>query len=141
MKNITIIWYNITYQKRKRSELMSTSLKICGRVLVMLFLMAVGAWLNGRLSDKGSYTYFVLYIVYFLIGITLATTINPRFTKGNNKWVYFIPVAVFAIVGAQWFFYPVFSVASLPFGIGNYVMQFSYLSWALVGFFANLAFR
>lgn len=120
---------------------MSTSLKICGRVLVMLFLMAVGAWLNGRLSDSGSYTYFVLYIVYFLIGITLATTINPRFTKGNNKWVYFIPVAVFAIVGAQWFFYPIFSLSSLPFGIGNYVMQFSYLSWALVGFFANLAFR
>lgn len=120
---------------------MESSLKICGRVLVILFLMCVGAWLNAQLVGAGTYVYLVLYLVYFLIGVTVGTMINPRFTKGNNKWVYFIPVIIFAVIGAQWFFYPLFSLAALPFGVGNYILQFSYLSWSLVGIFANLAFR
>ncbi|WP_027400352.1 hypothetical protein [Anaerovorax odorimutans] len=120
---------------------MEATLKICGRVLLILILMIIGAWLNAQLVGAGSYVYLVLYIVYFLVGICVGTMINPRFTKGNNKWVYFIPVVVFAVIGAQFFFYPLIPIASLPYGIGNYLMQFSYLSWTLVGIFANLAFR
>lgn len=138
-KRDTIIIISIYADRGK--FFMSTAIKLFGRVLIILLLMIVGAWLNSQLNGAGAYMYLVLYIVYFLIGITIGTTINPRFTKGNNKWLYFIPVAIFAIIGAQWFFYPLFSLSVLPWGIGNYLLQFSYLSWSLVGIFANLAFR
>lgn len=126
---------------------MSNTMKLFARTLVILALMVIGAWLNAQLgitgisSNLGSISFIVMYIVYFLIGITIGSMVSPRFTKNKNKWVYIIPVLIFAIIGAQWFFYPFFSMASLPWGIGNYLLQFSYLSWTIVGVFINQAFR
>ncbi|MEL7654758.1 MAG: hypothetical protein AAGU75_02490 [Bacillota bacterium] len=127
---------------------MSNSMKLLARTLIILALMVVGSWLNGQLaqfnSSTGQFGYLsfaAMYVVYLLIGITMGAIVNPRFTKAKNKWIYVIPILIFAVIGAQWFFSPIFSVASLPFGVGNYLMQFSYLSWTMVGFFLNLAFR
>ncbi|MBR0598304.1 hypothetical protein [Sinanaerobacter chloroacetimidivorans] len=124
---------------------MSNTMRLLVRTLLILVLMVLGAWLNAQLGQAagglGSLSYIVMYIVYLLIGITVGSMVNPRFTKPKNKWVYFIPIVIFAVIGAQWFFYPLFSVASLPWGIGNYLLQFSYLSWSLVGVFLSLAFR
>jgi hypothetical protein len=124
---------------------MSNTMRLLVRTLLILVLMVLGAWLNAQLGQAAggleSLSYIVMYIVYLLIGITVGSMVNPRFTKPKNKWVYFIPIVIFAVIGAQWFFYPLFSVASLPWGIGNYLLQFSYLSWSLVGVFLSLAFR
>ena len=115
---------------------------------MILVLMAAGSWLNNQLDQFNSSTgqlgflsFAAMYIVYFLIGIALGSTANPRFTKAKNKWIYLIPILLFALIGAQWFFSPLFNVASLPFGIGDHLLQFSYLSWGLVGYFLNLSLR
>ncbi len=127
---------------------MSNTMKLLARTFIILILMIIGAWLNGQLDNFNAQTgefgfisFIAMYVVYLLIGITMGTMVNPRFTKAKNKWIYIIPVLIFALVGAQWFLSPIFSVASLPFGIGSYLMQFSYLSWSIVGYFLNLAFR
>ena len=127
---------------------MSNSMKLLARTFVILALMVIGSWLNGQLVQFNSSTgqfgfvsFVAMYVVYLLIGITVGTFVNPRFTKAKNKWIYVIPILIFAVIGAQWFFSPIFSVATLPFGTGNYLMQFSYLSWTMVGFFLNLLFR
>lgn len=127
---------------------MSNSMKLLTRTLIILALMVIGSWLNSQLAQFNSATgqfgfisFAVMYVVYLLIGITIGTIANPRFTKAKNKWIYVIPILIFALIGAQWFFIPLFNVASLPFGIGNYLLPFSYLSWTIVGFFLNLAFR
>lgn len=127
---------------------MSNSMKLLARTFIILALMVVGSWLNGQLAQFNSSTgqfgfvsFVAMYVVYLLIGITVGTIVNPRFTKAKNKWIYVIPILIFAVIGAQWFFSPIFSVATLPFGVGNYLMQFSYLSWTMVGFFLNLLFR
>jgi hypothetical protein len=123
-------------------------MKLIARAVVILLFMVAGSWLNAQLvqissstGKFGSLTFIIMYIVYLLIGLTLGSMVSPRFTKAKNKWVYFIPVLIFALIGAQWFFAPVFSVASLPFGIGGYLMQFSYLSWTIAGVLLSLAFR
>lgn len=127
---------------------MSNSMKLILRSVIILLLMVAGSWLNAQLVQLnanngtfGSVTFLVMYIVYLFIGLTLGSAVNPRFTKTKNKWIYFIPVLIFALIGAQWFFAPIFSVATLPWGIGNYLMPFSYLSWTIVGVFLSLAFR
>jgi len=127
---------------------MPNSMRLIARTLIILVLMAAGSWLNGQLAQFNSSTgqfgfvsFAVMYVIYLLIGVVVGTTANPRFTKTKNKWVYVIPIAVFALIGAQWFFSPLFNVATLPFGVGTYLLQFSYLSWAIVGFFLSLAFR
>ena len=127
---------------------MSNSMKLLARTFIILVLMVIGSWLNGQLdqfnSSTGQFGFFsfvAMYVVYLLIGIVVGTVANPRFTKAKNKWVYIIPILIFAVIGAQWFFSPLFNVASLPFGIGNHLLPFSYLSWAIVGFFLSLASR
>ena len=127
---------------------MSNAMKLLARTFIILALMVIGSWLNGQLAQFNSSTgqsgfgsFVAMYVVYLLIGITAGTIVNPRFTKAKNKWIYVIPILIFAIIGAQWFFSPIFSVATLPFGIGNHLIQFSYLSWTMVGYFLNLLFR
>lgn len=127
---------------------MSNSMKLISRALIILVLMAAGSWLNNQLDQFNSSTgqlgflsFAAMYVVYFLIGIALGSTASPRFTKAKNKWIYVIPILLFALIGAQWFFSPFFNVASLPFGIGAHLLQFSYLSWGLVGYFLNLSLR
>ncbi len=127
---------------------MSNTMKLFTRTLIILLLMIIGSWLNGQLiqynattGQLGTLTFIAMYVVYLLIGITVGTVANPRFTKAKNKWVYAVPIIIFALIGAQWFFLPLYNVATLPFGIGNYLMQFSYLSWAIVGFFLSIASR
>lgn len=128
---------------------MSNAVKLLLRTAIILVLMVIGAWLNaqfgqsaGGISGGSSFKSFIfLYVVYLLIGITAGSMVNPRFSKNKSKWIHLIPVVIFALIGAQWFFYPLFSVASLPWGIGGYLLQFSYLSWTLSGIFLNLSFR
>lgn len=127
---------------------MPNTMKLLIRTFLILVFMVVGAWLNGQVasqfyagSDLGFISFIAMYIVYLLIGITIGSMVNPRFTKPKNKGIYLVPVVIFALIGAQWFFYPLFSVASLPWGIGNYLLQFSYLSWTISGIFLNLSFR
>lgn len=127
---------------------MSNSMKLLARTLIILVLMVAGSWLNGQLAQINSSTgdfrwvpIAAMYAVYLLIGVTIGTVANPRFTKAKNKWVYVLPILIFAVIGAHWFLSPFFSVASLPLGIGAHLMQFSYLSWTVVGFFLNLASR
>lgn len=125
---------------------MPNTMKLMLRTFIILVLMVVGAWLNVQVAplaggDLAFVPFIVMYLVYLFIGITVGSMVNPRFTKPKSKGVYFIPVLVFALIGAQWFFYPLFSVATLPWGIGSYLLQFSYLSWAISGIFLNLAFR
>ncbi|MGI6732317.1 MAG: hypothetical protein ACOX5F_10585 [Anaerovoracaceae bacterium] len=123
---------------------MSNTMKLLARILIILLLMVIGAWLNAQLSQAaglGPLSNIIIYAVYLLIGITAGSAVNPRFTKPKNKGLYIIPVLIFAIIGAQWFFYPIFPVTAIPLGIGSYLMQFSNLSWSLAGIFLNLAFR
>ena len=127
---------------------MSNAMKLCVRTLIILAFMVIGAWLNAQLGQSGFssnnlgfVSYIVMYFVYFLIGITIGTMVSPRFTKNKNKWIYIIPVLIFALIGAQWFFYPFFPIAALPWGVGNYLLQFSYISWTIVGIFLNQAYR
>lgn len=120
---------------------MSNSFKLLTRTLILLALMIVGSWLSGQLELPGYAANIAIYAVYLLIGITLGGMANPRFTKAKNKWIYVIPVLIFAVIGSLAMLYSLLHVAVWPFGIGNALMEFSSLSWAIVGFFLSLAFR
>ena len=120
---------------------MSNSFKLLTRTLILLALMIVGSWLSGQLKLPGNASSIVIYIVYLLIGITLGGMANPRFTKAKNKWIYVIPILIFAVIGALSMLYTLLHVAVWPFGIGNALIAFSSLSWAIVGYFLSLAFR
>jgi hypothetical protein len=80
-------------------------------------------------------------VIYFLIGVLLGSTANPRFTKAKNKAVYAIPILIFAAIGALSLLYAPLHAAAWPFGIGGYLLNFSNLSWSIVGFFLSLSFR
>lgn len=127
---------------------MTNAMKLLIRTFIIVMLMVLGAWLNAQLGQSvyaygsfGFVSYVVMYIIYFLIGITMGTMVSPRFSKSRNKGVYFIPVIVFIVIGAQLFLYPFISIASLPWGIGSYILPFSYLSWTIVGVYVNQVFR
>lgn len=120
---------------------MSNSMKLLTRTLMILALMIVGSWLNGQLAMPGIASSIAVYAVYLLIGILLGSTANPRFTKAKNKWIYVLPILIFAVIGALMMLYPLLHVAAWPFGIGAYLLEFSNLSWSIVGFFLSLAFR
>ncbi len=120
---------------------MSNSMKLLTRTLIILALMVVGSWLNGQLAMPGYTSSIAIYAVYLLIGILLGSMANPRFTKAKNKWIYVIPILIFAIIGALLMLYPLLHVAAWPFGLGTYLLEYSNLSWSIVGFFLSIAFR
>lgn len=120
---------------------MSNSMKLLTRTLIILVLMIAGSWLNSQQALAGAAFNIVLYTVYLLIGITLGGTANPRFTKAKNKWIYVIPILIFAVIGALSMLYSLLHVAVWPFGIGNALTAFSNLAWTIVGFFLTIAFR
>jgi len=120
---------------------MSNSMKLLTRTLIILALMIIGSWLNGQLAMPGYTSSIAVYAVYLLIGIILGSMANPRFTKAKNKWVYVLPILIFAVIGALSMLYPLLHAAAWPFGVGAYLLEFSNLSWSIVGFFLSLAFR
>jgi len=120
---------------------MSNTLKLLTRVLIILVLMVAGSWLSDQMilpDFAGSITF---YAVYLLIGIVLGSMANPRFTKSKNKWVYVLPILIFAVIGALQMLYVPLHVAAWPLGIGEHLMNFSALAWIVAGFFLSLAFR
>ncbi len=129
---------------------MTNNMKLLTRILILLVLMVAGAWLNNMTADSyykaneailGSFYIMPIanYAVYLLIGITLGSVANPRFTK--KKWIYLIPIIIFAVIGSLLFLYPVLHLGAWPFGIGNALLEFSNLSWTIAGFFLNLILR
>ncbi|HVI40471.1 MAG TPA: hypothetical protein VM577_07415 [Anaerovoracaceae bacterium] len=120
---------------------MSNSMKILTRTLIILVLMIAGSWLNAQLTLPGFTSSIAVYVVYLLIGIILGSMANPRFTKAKNKWIYVLPILIFAVIGALTMLYPWLHVGAWPFGIGAYLQQFSNLSWTIAGFFLSIALR
>jgi hypothetical protein len=120
---------------------MSNSMKLLTRTLIILVLMIIGAWLIGQLTLPEFASGITVYAVYLLIGIILGSTANPRFTKTKNRWIYVLPILIFAVIGALSLLYALLHVAAWPFGIGAYLLNFSNLSWTVTGFFLSLAFR
>ncbi len=120
---------------------MSNSMKLLARVLLILALMVIGAWLIGQQALPEFAAGIAVYAVYLLIGIFLGSSANPRFTKAKNKAVYVIPILIFGVIGALSLLYAPLHAAAWPFGIGAYLLNFSNLSWAIVGIFLSLSFR
>lgn len=120
---------------------MSNSMKLLTRTLIILILMVVGTWLGGQAALSGIAEAIAVYAVYLMIGIVLGSTANPRFTKTKNKWIYIFPILIFGVIGALSFLSPWLHPAVWPFGIGNYLTQYSSLSWTVAGFFLSIALR
>lgn len=120
---------------------MSNTLKLLTRVLIILALMVAGSWLSGQMLLPDLAASITFYAVYLLIGIILGSMANPRFTKPKNKWVYVLPILIFAVIGAMQMLYALLHVAAWPFGIGEHLLNFSTLAWTITGFFLSLAFR
>lgn len=116
-------------------------MKLLTRTLIILILMVIGSWLSGQQALTGIAASIILYADYLLIGIVLGSTANPRFTKTKNKWIYILPILIFAVIGALSYLSPWLHAAAWPFGIGNYLMQYSSLSWTVTGFFLSIALR
>jgi hypothetical protein len=52
-----------------------------------------------------------------------------------------IPILIFAVIGMLNLLYSLLHAGSWPFGLGNYLMSFSALSWTIAGVLTSLAFR
>lgn len=126
---------------------MSNAMKLFVRSGIILVLFVIGSWLNIQFDQPGFFMTssfippLVTYIVYFLIGITVGSMVSPRFSKNRSKGVHLIPVIIFAIIGAQWFYSSLFSFSSLPWGIGDNLLQYAVISWTIVGVFTSQLFR
>lgn len=120
---------------------MSNTLKLLIRTLIILALMIIGSWLSAQMVLPEFASGITIYVIYLLIGVTLGSTANPRFTKAKNKWVYVLPVLIFAVIGALPMLYGLLHVVAWPFDMGSYFLNFSTFSWTVVGFFLNLTFR
>jgi amino acid transporter len=126
---------------------MSNAMKLIVRTLLIVLLMVVGTWLNSFLNsfaETNESLSFVasisMYIIYFIIGIAIATMVGPRFTKNRKNFIYLFPIFIFIVIGITPLLY--FFLPMLPFPwIGEYLDQFTLLSWTMVGMFFNLAFR
>lgn len=120
---------------------MSNSLKLLTRLLIIPALMIIGSWLSAQMLLPEVVSGIIIYAVYLLIGVTLGSVTNPRFTKSKNKWIYVLPIFIFSVIGALPILYSLLHVAAWPFDIGSYFLNFSNFSWTIVGFFLSLAFR
>lgn len=127
---------------------MSNTMKLIVRTLLIVLLMAAGSWLSIQINiyaaASGNLKFLAsiaMYIVYFMIGVTLGSMTNPRFTKPKNKFVYLIPILIFVVIGVTQLLF--WLVPTLPMigWIVKYLAQFTYLSWTLVGAFFALVFR
>ena len=120
---------------------MSNSMKLLTRTLIILVLMIAGAWLNAHAALPDLAGRIAIYAVYLLIGVFLGSTANPRFTKAKNKWIYMIPILIFAVIGLLNMLFVPLHAGNWPFGIGNYLLNFSSLAWTITGFFASISTR
>lgn len=126
---------------------MSNSMKLITRTLLIVLLMAAGAWLNRQLDiyaaasgNLRTVASVAMYAVYLIIGIAVGSTVNPRFTKNKNKFVYLFPIFCFVVIGVSQLLY--YFAPMLPFPwIAGYLSHFTYVSWTLTGLFCALAFR
>lgn len=127
---------------------MSNSMKFILRTLLIVLLMVAGSWLaiqiNIYAAASGNLKFLAsiaMYIVYFIIGVTLGSMVSGRFTKPKNKYWNLFPIIIFVIIGVTQLLFWI--VPTLPFigWIVKYLSQFTYLSWTLVGTFCALAFR
>ena len=121
-------------------------MKLVVRVLFIILLMIFGAWLNSYLDGLAAGTgqlqllaSLAMYVVYFVVGIALSTTVSHRFTK-NNRYIYLFPIFLFIVIGVAPLLYSLMPILPFPW-IGTYLGQYSYLSWTLTGVFLGLAFR
>jgi len=120
---------------------MSNTLKLLTRILIILALMVAGSWLSDQMILPDFAASITFYAINLLIGIVLGSTANPRFTKSKGKWVYVLPILIFAVIGALQLIYAPLHVAAWPFGLGEHLMNYSALAWIITGFFLSLAFR
>jgi hypothetical protein len=120
---------------------MSNTLKLFARIIIILALMIAGSWLSGQMFLPDFAASVTVYAVYLLIGIMVGSMANPRFTKPKNKWVYVLPILIFAVIGLMQLLYSPLHVAAWPFGIGAHLVNFSTLAWSIAGFFLSLCFR
>jgi len=129
-------------------EPMSNTMKFILRTLLIVLLMVAGSWLaiqiNIYAAASGNLKFLAsiaMYIVYFIIGVTLGSMVTSRFTKPKNKFLCLFPILIFVIIGVTQLLF--WLVPSLPLigWIVKYLSQFTYLSWTLTGVFTALAFR
>ncbi len=124
---------------------MSNTMKLFVRTLLVIIFMVFGTWLNQQLaiyaSASGNLKFvssITMYLVYLAIGLVIGSMISMRFAK--NKYVYLVPVFLFLIIGAAPLLYSFFPLLPFP-QIINYLAQFTYLAWTIVGIFLALVFR
>jgi len=116
-------------------------MKLLTRTFLLLLLMLAGSWIGNQQILSGLAASVAVYAVYLLIGIVLGSMASPRFTKAKNKWIYILPILIFAAIGALMQLSPWLHAASWPFGVGNSLLAYSNLSWSIAGFFLSLALR
>lgn len=127
---------------------MSNTMKLCIRTGIILVLMIIINWLKGAITmNDGLFSTLphyvrtiLIYLPYFLMGITAGTMVSPRFANKKKNWVYMIPTVLFLILALSPYLAPLIPVAI----IGKAVLYFGSLvplSWVLVGLFASQSFR
>jgi hypothetical protein len=116
-------------------------MKLMTRTLIILALMIAGAWISNQGFLSGLAGSISVYAAYLLIGITLGSMTNPRFTNAKNKWIYMIPILIFVVIGLLNLLYSFLHAGAWPFDIGNYLLNFSALAWTITGVLVSIAFR
>lgn len=127
---------------------MSNSMKLVVRTLLIVLLMVIGSWLSIQINiyaaASGNLKFLAAiatYLVYFIIGVTLGSMVNPRFTKNKNKFLYLFPIFIFIVIGVTQLLYWLVPTLPLIGWIVTYLAQFTHLAWTLTGTFFALAFR
>lgn len=127
---------------------MSNTMKLILRTLLIILLMVLGSWISIQINiyaaASGNLRFLAsiaMYIVYFIIGVTIGSMVNGRFTKPKNKYWNLFPIIIFVIIGVTQLLYWIVPTLPLIGWIVKYLAQFTYLSWSIVGVFCALAFR
>lgn len=127
---------------------MSNTMKLILRTLLIILLMVLGSWISIQINiyaaASGNLKFLAsiaMYIVYFIIGVTVGSMVNGRFTKPKNKYWNLFPIIIFVIIGVTQLLYWIVPTLPLIGWIVKYLAQFTYLSWSIVGVFCALAFR
>lgn len=127
---------------------MSNTMKLILRTLLIILLMVLGSWISIQINiyaaASGNLKFLAsiaMYIVYFIIGVTIGSMVNGRFTKPKNKYWNLFPIIIFVIIGVTQLLYWIVPTLPLIGWIVKYLAQFTYLSWSIVGVFCSLAFR
>lgn len=127
---------------------MSNTMKLIVRTLLIVLLMAAGSWLSIQINiyaaASGNLKFLAsiaMYIVYFIIGVTLGSMTNSRFAKPKNKYIHLFPILIFVVIGVTQLLFWIVPTLPLIGWIASYLSQFTYLSWTMTGVFCALTFR